>query len=318
MSVESCPATFEGVEYIRWIHTIFGDCVYGWQDCFSWALGYISILCWLNAQMPQVIKNYRYQDAESLSFSFLTVWLSGDVANFIGCIYTGQLNFQVYLSIYFIFIDTLLCFQWLYYVKYPNNRLRQWFNPTLQMDKEQLLKKTTADDGTTDIARYGSVASSSRTLLMAGLLFTLTRMASPEQSVTLTTNMVPSHDTMNGADMSLLSQDDDTLWMGRFFAWLCTCLYLSSRAPQIIKNYKRQSVEGLAMALFMCAAAGNFTYTLGVFTNPHQTRQSLLESVPYIIGSAGTLVFDLTIYIQYRLYNNDTQEKNVERVLQLP
>lgn len=25
----------------------------------------------------QVIKNYRYQDAESLSFSFLTVWLSG-------------------------------------------------------------------------------------------------------------------------------------------------------------------------------------------------------------------------------------------------
>lgn len=286
----------------------------------------------------QVIKNYRYQDAESLSFSFLTVWLSGkyqkglcnvksncliesiagDVANFIGCIYTGQLNFQVYLSIYFIFIDTLLCFQWLYYVKYPNNRLRQWFNPTLQMDKEQLLKKTTADDGTTDIARYGSVASSSRTLLMAGLLVTLTRMASPEQSVTLTTNMVPSHDTMNGADMSLLSQDDDALWMGRFFAWLCTCLYLSSRAPQIIKNYKRQSVEGLAMALFMCAAAGNFTYTLGVFTNPHQTRQSLLESVPYIIGSAGTLVFDLTIYIQYRLYNNDTQEKNVERVLQLP
>ncbi|KAI9489736.1 hypothetical protein BDB00DRAFT_875964 [Zychaea mexicana] len=63
------------------------------------------------------------------------------------------------------------------------------------------------------------------------------------------------------------------------------------------------------MALFLCAAAGNLTYTLGIFSNPHQTRQTLLEAVPYILGSAGTLCFDLTIYIQYLIYNNNTQEK---------
>ena len=34
--------------------TLFGDCVYGWQDSCSVLLGYLSILCWLNAQLPWV------------------------------------------------------------------------------------------------------------------------------------------------------------------------------------------------------------------------------------------------------------------------
>ena len=54
--------------------------------------------------------------------------LIGDVANFIGCIITGQLPFQLYLSIYYTIIDTVLCFQWLYYVKYTDNRIRRWFD----------------------------------------------------------------------------------------------------------------------------------------------------------------------------------------------
>ncbi|KAI9315525.1 PQ loop repeat-domain-containing protein [Dichotomocladium elegans] len=328
--LQSCPAVVDGISYIPWIHRLFGECVYGWQECFSLCLGYLSILCWLNAQMPQVIKNYRRQDADSLSFTFLTVWLSGDVANFVGCIYTGQLTFQVYLSIYFIFIDTVLCMQWIYYVKYPNNRIRRWLNPDICIydDADDLLQENTkerllpnavgAEDKmcTNHIARYGSTASSSRTLLFVGLVVTLSRM-SPAPAIatphTLSTAAMTVTTTTTSHDVASwdVIVNNDRLWMGRFFAWMCTCLYLSSRVPQIYLNYARRSVEGLSMALFMCAAAGNFTYTLGVFTNPHQTRQSLLEAVPYILGSAGTLVFDLTIYIQYRIYNRDTQKKNL-------
>jgi uncharacterized protein with PQ loop repeat len=109
--------------------------------------------------------------------------------------------------------------------------------------------------------------------------------------------------TSNNTVSAASSSDESTLWMGRFFAWLCTCLYLSSRIPQILKNYKRRSVQGLSIALFVFAACGNLTYTLSIFTNPHSTHESLIEAIPYILGSAGTLLFDLSIYSQYVIYN---------------
>jgi uncharacterized protein with PQ loop repeat len=97
--------------------------------------------------------------------------------------------------------------------------------------------------------------------------------------------------------------EDNTIWVGRFFAWVCTFLYLSSRIPQIYQNFRRRSVEGLSMFLFFFAAMGNLTYVLGIFTNPHATRATFLEAIPYILGSAGTLMFDGTIFVQYALYN---------------
>ncbi|KAI9268160.1 PQ loop repeat-domain-containing protein [Phascolomyces articulosus] len=346
MRSQTCTPIIDGVHYIPWIHTLFGECVYGWQECISLLLGYISIACWLNAQMPQVIKNYKLQTAESLSMAFLTVWLTGDFANFIGCILTGQLDFQIYLSIYFIWVDTVLCLQWLYYVKYPNNRFRALFNPAVRaaIQKSQGQEETQrlilprqhsqqhqtnnpSSSSSSGGTGYQSTSSSARTLLAVGFLFTLNYMSftSGEGVSSLTT-----HDTtlswdnststtfMMTEETTIMERDsaEQKIWIGRFFAWVCTCLYLSSRAPQIYLNFKRRSVEGLSMALFLCAAGGNLAYTLGIFTNPHQTRQTLLEAVPYILGSAGTLMFDLTIYIQNLIYSNNTQEKNhaVDRV----
>ncbi|ORY98517.1 PQ loop repeat-domain-containing protein [Syncephalastrum racemosum] len=295
--------------YIQWIYIFFGQCVSDWQECLSLCLGYLSILCWLNAQMPQVLKNYRLQTADSLSFTFLVVWLTGDVANFIGCILTGQMSFQVYLSIYFIAIDTALCIQWLYYVKFPDNRLRQWFvgkqEHVTSTERTPLLTARSGNNLSTasDVHQKKATGSAARALLMIGFMFVLSSPLhlGPQGTQPLTSNTEP---------MMVAQEVDSDLWVGRFFAWLCTALYLASRLPQIWHNFFHRSVDGLSMALFLCAAAGNLTYTLSIFTNPHQTRQSLLEAVPYILGSAGTLLFDLTIYIQYRLYNTDTPEKS--------
>ncbi|KAG0165445.1 hypothetical protein DFQ30_008449 [Apophysomyces sp. BC1015] len=256
--------------------------------------------------MPQVIKNYRLGTAESLSFSFLVVWLTGDVANLIGCRITGQLPFQLYLSIYFIAIDTFLCIQWLYYVRYPDNALRLWFNPpqpavseTKPTEYTHLLLSTapsTASASTSSSSKnYNSTA-----LFMLGL-FSLGNIS---------TNLT----SMDTTTLSAFGDEHDRiLWIGRFFAWTCTFLYLSSRLPQIYQNFRRRSVEGLAMSLFGFAAMGNLTYCLSIFTNPHATRASMMESVPYILGSAGTLVFDATIFSQYLFFkNNDVPEKDEE------
>ncbi|KAL1927837.1 hypothetical protein VTP01DRAFT_3242 [Rhizomucor pusillus] len=302
---QTCTPTVDGLHYIQWIHSLFGECVYGWQECLSLLLGYISIFCWLNAQMPQVIKNYRLGTAESLSFTFLTVWLIGDVANFVGCILTGQMDFQIYLSIYFIGIDTLLCIQWLYYVKYPDNWLRRCLNPECDSPKIPTTTPTTKETQVIDESSllllheqdsYQSTSASSttaKTLLAFGFLATLGGVTTPSAGLT-------------SQDVYVDESWDRNLWIGRVSAWVCTGLYLSSRIPQILRNFKRHSVEGLAIALFLCAAGGNLTYTLSIFTNPHQTRESLLEAVPYILGSAGTLMFDLTIFLQYLFYNHQS------------
>ncbi|KAF9050410.1 PQ loop repeat-domain-containing protein [Panaeolus papilionaceus] len=96
--------------------------------------------------------------------------------------------------------------------------------------------------------------------------------------------------------------------LGRIFAWLCTTLYLTSRLPQIWKNYVRQSVEGLSMYLFGFALLGNTFYVASILTSPRrflpppQDAEYLRESIPYLLGSAGTLTFDLTILTQSYLY----------------
>ncbi|CAO3648440.1 unnamed protein product [Cunninghamella blakesleeana] len=329
----TCVPTVDGVPYIQWIHYLFGDCVYGWQECLSLLLGYLSILCWLNAQIPQVIKNYKLGAADSLSFSFLTVWLIGDVANFIGCIFTHQLPFQLYLSAYFILIDTILCLQWLYYVKFPDNRLRRW----VTNDEAKLIKRRPSNQSTSSTSAnhnnnndettslllqddnkksYHSTSKKTTSLFMIGL-FTFYYSQFSMNTSTLTTS--PSPSPSSSIDFNVLdvtSSEDQAIWIGRFFAWVCTFLYLSSRLPQIIRNFQRQSVEGLSMALFFFAASGNFTYCLSIFTNPHATRKSMLEAVPYLLGSAGTLCFDATIFGQWIAYRQRPSSENNSSILQ--
>ncbi|PSR77555.1 hypothetical protein PHLCEN_2v7745 [Hermanssonia centrifuga] len=96
--------------------------------------------------------------------------------------------------------------------------------------------------------------------------------------------------------------------IGRISAWICTTLYLTSRLPQIWKNYVRKSVEGLSISLFVFAFLGNFLYVTSILTSPNlslpepQASAFLRESIPYILGSGGTLMFDITIVTQSFLY----------------
>lgn len=96
--------------------------------------------------------------------------------------------------------------------------------------------------------------------------------------------------------------------IGRIFAWLCTSLYLTSRLPQIWKNYVRKSVEGLSMYLFVFAFLGNFFYVCSIMTSPEAhmpppaSTKFFNECIPYLLGSGGTFIFDVTIVTQSFIY----------------
>ncbi|OLL23673.1 Lysosomal amino acid transporter 1 [Neolecta irregularis DAH-3] len=77
------------------------------------------------------------------------------------------------------------------------------------------------------------------------------------------------------------------------------------------KNYIRKSCSGLSLGLFVAAFLGNLFYTSSILTSPEVTRdpQYLTSALPFILGAAGTLVFDMAIFIQWIWYNRTFEEK---------
>lgn len=110
---------------------------------------------------------------------------------------------------------------------------------------------------------------------------------------------------------------DYSLLTGRVAAWMCVCFYLTSRMPQIWKNFRRRSVEGLSILLFAAAFMGNLFYVLSILSSPlvEEDETYLFESVPFLLGSGGTLIFDLTIMAQACMYaglSPQTRKKGLE------
>lgn len=110
---------------------------------------------------------------------------------------------------------------------------------------------------------------------------------------------------------SSLFDADGASWrrlVGRISAWLCALLYITSRIPQIWENHIRRSVAGISILLFIAAFSGNLLYTISVLTNPSANgdaaRTYLQESLPFLLGSGGTLVFDLMIVAQWAAWRN--------------
>ncbi|EHK97968.1 putative protein RTC2 [Glarea lozoyensis 74030] len=48
------------------------------------------------------------------------------------------------------------------------------------------------------------------------------------------------------------------LW-GQIFGYFCALLYLGSRIPQLLLNYRRKSTSGVSMLFFLFACIGNLT-----------------------------------------------------------
>ncbi|KAG1444960.1 hypothetical protein G6F56_010089 [Rhizopus delemar] len=259
----------------------------------------------INEFISQVIENYKKGSADGLSLNFLSIWLAGDTTNLIGTLLTDQLPFQLYLGIYFVSIDITLLSQWLYYNKYkgpkdeyiiipqqqdsikalPSNSLFQHPVP-LNINPSPVIvdDESTPFSSSASPSKWYTLSAKDQNLskLMSVLLFTL-------QTQTDT-----------------ISIQSSLVWLGRLSAWTCTVLYLMSRIPQILKNRRRQSVQGLSASLFICAACANFAYTSSILSHPKQTLESLLEALPYLIGSAGTFIFDFLIFLQFIYYKNNS------------
>ncbi|KAF2496799.1 PQ-loop-domain-containing protein [Lophium mytilinum] len=128
-------------------------------------------------------------------------------------------------------------------------------------------------------------------------------------------------------DRHLAQPDQDTLHFnvpGQIFGYICAVLYLGSRIPQLLLNYRRKSTEGISMLFFLFACIGNLTYVLSIFAyspicrHPRHCREGEASAVyaryiavnfSWLLGSFGTLLLDGFVFVQYFLYRKEDEEE---------
>ncbi|RLV94982.1 Sphingosine-1-phosphate lyase [Spathaspora sp. JA1] len=281
----------------------------------SHAFSFISCFSWMFAQLPQIIQNYKGKSAEGISPLFLLLWFMGDFLSFTSCLLNQVLGFQVYLSIFFLCNDVTLCFQYYYYNSvYPRksigyNQLPQTQdikpintnneNVNLHSDAGLHIRHTKMSANASEesvlssqSSSYDSTSEGNSHMVKAAITGVLLNASGARAS--------PIQAFINDStNTSIFSRE----CLGLVLAWGCTIIYCSSRCPQLYKNYKRKSVEGISPILFGAALLGNLTYTLSIVTSCEfifgdSRSEFIWKELPYIIGSAGTILFDIAYFYQ--------------------
>lgn len=283
----------------------------------------VSLLSWICAQMPQIFTNYKTKSAEGISPLFLLLWFMGDFLSFTSCLLNDVvLKFQVYLSLFFICNDLTLCYQYYYYNSvYPRKNLETISSST--EPEEPVLSE--------GVSKIADVHSSTNHIHIRGHTNHDTETLSLSQSEGSESSSFGSTGRTKKAGFSSMAavgtfinagvanamaipKDGEVTTLskeslGLFLAWCCTAVYVSSRCPQLYKNYKRKSVDGISPLLFGSALIGNLTYTLSILTScdfveDSNKTQFFWRQLPYILGSSGTVVFDIAYFYQRYLYRD--------------
>ncbi|KAH1975740.1 hypothetical protein KXW88_009483 [Aspergillus fumigatus] len=331
-------------------------------------LGTLSIISWLFAQLPQIYKNYQLQSTSGLSLFFLVEWCLGDTGNLVGALFTRQAAWQVIIAAYYVLVDVTLVFQFFWYTHYKGRRVAYGGHSHSHShhgeDAGSFLEGVplSEEDSITDIpprkpATEGSATkdeellkkSSPITMNHQPLLYTNEKLSSSRRTITRSSSgpSLPLASTRTLLLASMLcavvanaqptehhlppaASQQTTLLVGRISSWISTALYLGSRPPQLIKNYRRKSTAGLSPLLFMAAFCGNLFYSASLATNPNAwydfppwggrgwagaDGNKRLEwvglSIPFFLGAFGVLFLDGCMGLQFLMYGAPDEEQVV-------
>ncbi|KAI7865193.1 PQ loop repeat-domain-containing protein [Spinellus fusiger] len=265
----------------------------------STVCGYISIVCWIVVFTPQLYENYARKSGDGLSMTFLVIWLAGDIFNLIGVIMQDLLSTMFILALWYTVADIGLVWQVIHY-------RREWMLEYSCEEQEPInTHQTSYTSSSTEsikpnepiVVTAKHSANRNHTINYIGggsiLLITLISCYAYSQSDTLPRNTL--------------------LWstLSQIMGWGSAILYVGSRIPQIIKNWRNKSTEGLSFGMFICAVLGNIFFTSSIFLRSLEPHY-LMVNMAWIIGSCGTLVFDFIIFLQFFVYDRPKVVLHVE------
>ncbi|KAJ1142252.1 hypothetical protein NDU88_008579 [Pleurodeles waltl] len=263
----------------QWIWIVLSECTRGSRDIASVILGLFSLLCFMGASFPQYWQSCKTGNMDqALSIWFLLAWLFGDSCNLIGAYLAHQLPLQRYTAVYYVLADILML-SLFYYYKVKNMR----HQPSMITSINVLSGITFIGLGTT----FSFLESVNSAALQTPIDFKRRSLLSAGQ-----------------AESESFATNEK---IGFAIGAVSSLLYLLSRVPQILNNFRRKSTEGVALSLFVMAILGNLTYGMSVLVeNPDQDQGEgsyMLHHLPWLIGSLGVVCLDLFILFQFFLYH---------------
>ncbi|CCH58158.1 hypothetical protein TBLA_0A03590 [Henningerozyma blattae CBS 6284] len=287
---------------------------------FSNSMGFISFTSSFVALMPQMIETFKSKNVEGLSIHFLLAWLIGDIISMLGAILTKQLLFQILLTIFFLIIDLVICIQYYYYGIIYNNSLS-----TKKKNNDTILLVAAPSNDFGEIQDFDDKIDDSIDSRRGTWNRNKMPRISTDKSMAVGALGLASHfKTSDAAKVvryasvfttALVKRQElsevTNSYIGVVCAWLGAIFYIGSRFPQLIMNYKRKSTDGVSPFIFYCMLVSNISYDISLFTNENflngkDRAMFVKNAMPFIVGSAGTIVFDLLFFVQhYYLYRDN-------------
>jgi solute carrier family 66 (lysosomal lysine-arginine transporter), member 1 len=196
-------------------------------------------------------------------------------------IWGGLLPSVIIISAYFILADSVLIFQILYFRRHPENDRRSSVRSIhTTSESTPLLPRRTSFAESPPSTRLKIV------LQYVGALFLV--IAAGILGWALSSENHPRGDNN---DTPSASTDD----LGpKILGYVSAVLYLSARIPQIYLNWRLKSTEGLSLLFFMFSTLGNISFSASILF-AMTDREYLMLNLPWLLGSAGTVVFDFTV-----------------------
>lgn len=257
---------------------------------------------------PQIYENFRRKSSDGLSLMFIILWLAGDVFNVLGAVLQGVLPTMIVLAVYYTLADIVLLLQCLMYGdgKQPDLVHLSPANPLNDDVLETALSRDLNDcddegsrEAQASALKFSPLKAFLHKLLMVLLVFSAGLIS---WYISYVRNSGKQHKAPTELVYDPLAQ---------FFGWLCAILYLGSRIPQILLNYERKSCEGISFMFFLFACLGNLTYVISILAIDISWHYIWVNS-SWLVGSLGTLGLDFTIFVQFFLYNESSEEKTHE------
>lgn len=304
------------------------------REAISGILANISLATWLSILIPQLLLNYRLGNADSVSLLFLFLWVLGDACNLIGAIMAGLLPVCIIMATYYVMQDWVIFGQCVYYKLLTKNetsaeeRSSTSQSRTATGEHQPLLSAKRSQDQRGSVSapvirRAASAASVNLDGLKQILIDHDKARWNPilENAFWLGAIMMAGVVSWVGMWISglwvptPLDADMDTVpdvvQTAEILGYISATCYCVSRYPQIYKNWRHKSCQGLSLLFFLLSTLGNSTYGFSLLV--HSLEPSYLRrSLPWIVGSLGTLVADAIIFIQFMLYRSRGSDKTVE------
>ncbi|WVF70623.1 hypothetical protein IAT40_005415 [Kwoniella sp. CBS 6097] len=246
--------------------------------------GYMSIALWIVVYSPQIWENYQLQSGEGLSVPFIVLWLLGDITNLFGGVLAGLLPTMIILAVYYTICDLILLFQVYYYRRHPSPASHVHITPS--------------DESTPLLPE----PKQPKPLLPPAL----------EYPVLLAFVLLSGVGAwyISDKDQVKIPEEPEIIfeWRSQVLGWMSAVLYLGSRVPQIVHNYKTRCA-GLSLAMFFFAISGNVTYVLSITLTSMNPRY-ILANLPWLAGSGLTIFLDLFVLAQFAVFNWQDKRKS--------